>query len=88
MLLPIEQLGSMAAADQAGKAGKDEGAIARGKLPADLQTIVDREDDFMDELYEGRQVERKRAAIPQLTGTTDYHLLLIPTFDMPRTRAG
>jgi len=29
-------------------------ALPREKLPADLQKIVDREDDFMDQLYDGQ----------------------------------
>ena len=32
--------------------------IPREKLPKDLQKLVDREDDWMDRLYEGRYAHR------------------------------
>lgn len=32
--------------------------IPREKLPKDLQRLVDREDDFMDRLYEGRYAQK------------------------------
>lgn len=49
----------------AGKPGKDEKVVPRGKLPADLQSIVDGEDDFIDELFEGRHVEKSESHTPQ-----------------------
>lgn len=39
--------------------------IPRGELPKDLQKLIDREDDFMDRLYEGRYAQTYfRKAVP------------------------
>lgn len=56
----------------------------RGKLPQELQKIVDREDDFFDSLYEGQYVHHQDGfSISSLTA--ELPTRPTPNSDMPLT---
>ena len=42
--------------------------VPREKLPEDLQKLIDREDDFMDRLYDGQSV----APLPYIIGQSSH----------------
>jgi hypothetical protein len=62
--------------------------IPREKLPADLQKIVDRQDDWMDEIYDGQYDAPTCSHTLRLDTKAEAPTRWTPTIDMPHMRTG